>query len=306
MKKILVTGGTVFVSRAVAEYFVAKGQDVYVLNRNSRTQSKGVTLIQADRHDLGEILRHYHFDVVIDTAYTSQDVAQLLDALGGCDEYILISSSAVYPETGRQPFAENEPLGVNRFWGKYGTDKIEAEETLQKRKPGAYILRPPYLYGPMNDVYREALVFDCALQDRPFYLPGDGEMKLQFFHVHDLCRFIDVILQKKPEQHIFNVGNPSAVSVREWVALCYRIVGKQARFVNVPGEIEQRKYFCFSDYEYALDVTGQCEWLEDTIDLQDGLREAFIWYEQHADEVERRPYIAYMEEHLRGCYLPDA
>lgn len=300
MKKILVTGGTVFVSRAVAEYFVAKGQDVYVLNRNSRTQSKGVTLIQADRHDLGEILRPYHFDAVIDTAYTSQDVAQLLDALGGCDEYILISSSAVYPETGRQPFAENEPLGVNRFWGKYGTDKIEAEATLQKRKPGAYILRPPYLYGPMNDVYREALVFDCALQDRPFYLPGDGEMKLQFFHVHDLCRFIDVILQKKPEQHIFNVGNLHTVSVREWVAICYQVVGKQARFVNVPKEIEQRKYFCFSDYEYALEVSGQCEWMKDTRDLQDGLREAFVWYEQHADEVERRPYIAYMEEHFKG------
>lgn len=306
MKKILVTGGTVFVSRAVAEYFVAKGQDVYVLNRNSRTQSKGVTLIQADRNDLGEILRPYHFDAVIDTAYTSQDVAQLLDALGGCDEYILISSSAVYPETGKQPFAENEPLGVNRFWGKYGTDKIEAEETLQKRKPGAYILRPPYLYGPMNDVYREALVFDCALQDRPFYLPGDGEMKLQFFHVHDLCGFIDVILQKKPEQHIFNVGNPNAVSVREWVALCYQAVGKQARFVNVPKEIEQRKYFCFSDYEYALDVSGQCEWMKDTRDLQDGLREAFVWYKQHADEVEKRPYIAYMEEHLKGCSLPGA
>lgn len=306
MKKILVTGGTVFVSRAVAEYFVAKGQDVYVLNRNSRTQSKGVTLIQADRNDLGEILRPYHFDAVIDTAYTSQDVAQLLDALGGCDEYILISSSAVYPETGKQPFAENEPLGVNRFWGKYGTDKIEAEETLQKRKPGAYILRPPYLYGPMNDVYREALVFDCALQDRPFYLPGDGEMKLQFFHVHDLCGFIDVILQKKPEQHIFNVGNPNAVSVREWVALCYQAVGKQARFVNVPKEIEQRKYFCFSDYEYALDVSGQCEWMKDTRDLQDGLREAFVWYKQHADEVEKRPYIAYMEEHLKGCLLPGA
>lgn len=300
MKKILVTGGTVFVSRAVAEYFVAKGQDVYVLNRNSRTQSKGVTLIQADRHDLGEILRLYHFDVVIDTAYTSQDVAQLLDALGGCDEYILISSSAVYPETGGQPFAEDEPLGVNRFWGKYGTDKIEAEETLQKRKPGAYILRPPYLYGPMNDVYREALVFDCALQDRPFYLPGDGEMKLQFFHVHDLCRFIDVILQKKPEQHIFNVGNPNVISVREWAALCYQVVGKQARFVHVPKEIEQRKYFCFSDYEYALDVSGQCEWMKDTKDLQDGLREAFVWYEQHADEAERRPYIAYIEEHLKG------
>ena len=42
MKKVLITGGTVFVSRYIAEYFVAKGGDVYVLNRNTRQQSKGV------------------------------------------------------------------------------------------------------------------------------------------------------------------------------------------------------------------------------------------------------------------------
>ena len=48
MKKVLVTGGTIFVSRYIAEYYVAKGYEVYVLNRNSREQSKGVKLIQAD------------------------------------------------------------------------------------------------------------------------------------------------------------------------------------------------------------------------------------------------------------------
>ena len=41
MKKILVTGGTVFVSRYIAEYYVAKGCGVYVLDRNNREQSKG-------------------------------------------------------------------------------------------------------------------------------------------------------------------------------------------------------------------------------------------------------------------------
>lgn len=294
MKKILVTGGTVFVSRYIAEYYVARGYEVYVLNRNSRPQSAGVKLIRADRHDLGEVLRSYYFDVVIDTAYTAQDVALLLNALGGCGEYVLISSSAVYPESGLQPFEEDEPLGVNRYWGKYGTDKIEAEQTLQRRKPDAYILRPPYLYGPMNDVYREAFVFECALKDRPFYLPGDGEMKLQFFHVHDLCRMIDVILQRKPQQHIFNVGNPNTISVRDWAALCYQTAGKQVRFINMPKDIGQRKYFCFSDYEYVLDVSKQCEWLKDTRALRDGLRDAFVWYEQHADQVERRPYIEYI------------
>ena len=52
MNKILVTGGTIFVSRYIAEYYVAKGCEVYVLNRNSKEQSQGVTLIEADRHNL--------------------------------------------------------------------------------------------------------------------------------------------------------------------------------------------------------------------------------------------------------------
>ena len=52
MRKILVTGGTVFVSRFIAEYYVAKGDEVYVLNRNTRPQSAAVKLIQADRHAL--------------------------------------------------------------------------------------------------------------------------------------------------------------------------------------------------------------------------------------------------------------
>ena len=57
MRKILITGGTVFVSRYLAEYYVAKGDDVYVINRNTRKQSKGVTLLEADRHRLGDLLR---------------------------------------------------------------------------------------------------------------------------------------------------------------------------------------------------------------------------------------------------------
>ena len=75
MKKILITGGTVFVSRFIAEYYVKKGYEVYVLNRNHKPQSEGVHLIEADRHNLGDVLKGKHFDVVMDvTAYTGDDV----------------------------------------------------------------------------------------------------------------------------------------------------------------------------------------------------------------------------------------
>lgn len=299
MKRVLVTGGTVFVSRYVAEYYVKAGYEVYVLNRNNRQQCEGVILIEADRHQLGDKLKGYHFDVVFDvTAYNAKDVNSLLDALDSFEDYILISSSAVYPEHCTQPFTEETKLGVNRFWGKYGTDKIEAEEVLRKRVPNAYILRPPYLYGSLNNVYREAFVFDCAMQGRKFYLPKDGEMKLQFFHVKDLCRFMDVILEKKPNQHIFNVGNKESISVKDWVTLCYRIAGKEAECVNVWKDIEQRKYFSFYNYEYALDVREQYALMPQTEPLETGLQEAYEWYLNNQDKVLKRPYIEFIDKEL--------
>ena len=299
MKKVLVTGGTVFVSRYIAEYYVAKGYEVYVLNRNTKEQSQGVKLIPADRHEIGDALKNVYFDIVIDTAYTAYDVQTLLNALGEYGDYILISSSAVYPEYELQPFAEEIALAENKYWGIYGTNKIEAETVLQERNPNAYILRPPYLYGPMNNVYRESFIFDCALRDRKFYLPKDGDMKLQFFYIHDLCRFMDVLLEKKPQQHIFNVGNKEAISIREWVELCYEAAEKEVDFVEVWEEIEQRNYFCFMNYEYYLDVSKQYELMQDVKPLKDGLEEALEWYLDNTDKVYKRPYLDYIELNLK-------
>lgn len=298
MKKILVTGGTVFVSRYIAEYYVSKGDEVYVLNRNTREQSEGVILIEADRHQLGELLCDFSFDVIIDTAYTAKDVEAVLNAVGNYGDYILISSSAVYPEYAIQPFAEEAQVASNKYWGKYGTDKIEAEDILLERNPGAYVLRPPYLYGPMNNVYRESFVFDCALADRKFYVPGEGQMKLQFFHIHDLCRFIDIILENKPNHHIFNVGNKDAVSINKWVELCYNVVGKQVEFVPVYETIEQRNYFSFYDYEYVLDVSKQYELMPDVKSMDEGLKEAFEWYICNADKVNKKPFMEYIDNQL--------
>ncbi len=299
MQSILITGGTVFVSKYVAEYFVKQGNQVCVLNRNSRKQPAGATLIQADRHSLGHVLKGKSFDAIIDvSAYTAEDVTHLLDSGVSFREYVFISSSAVYLETASQPFLEEGTLGENAFWGSYGTNKIAAEQVLQERVPHAYILRPPYLYGPYNNVYREGFVFDCAIADRKFYLPKDGEMKLQFFHVADLCRLIKVILEQKPNQHIFNVGNEQPVSIREWVQLCYAAAGRQAECVPVYEEPEQRAYFPFYEYEYALDVTRQKQLMPTTIPLKEGLEEAFRWYEQHMDEVNKRPYLSYIDEKI--------
>lgn len=299
MRKILVTGGTVFVSRFVAGYFARQGDEVYVLNRNSKPQVPGVTLLEGDRNCLGDKLKGHHFDAVLDiTSYTRSDVENLVNALGSFDDYIFISSSAVYPETLSQPFREDQPCGPNSVWGVYGTNKLEAEEFLRQAVPQAYILRPPYLYGPMENVYRALFVFECAEAGRPFYLPGDGGMGLQFFHVEDLCRFMELLLTRNPEQKIYNVGNRESISIREWVKLCYRAAGRKAEFVCVSTDVEQRAYFPFHAYDYCLDVSAQHELMPDTKPLEEGIREALAWYVNNQNKVNRKPLIAYIDEKL--------
>ena len=93
----------------------------------------------------------------------------------------MISSSSVYPGYCVQPFTEKSIIGENKIWGSYGIGKVNAELALQKKIPSAYILRPPYFYGPMNNVYRESVVFESAMQKRRFCIPRDGKLKLQFF-----------------------------------------------------------------------------------------------------------------------------
>lgn len=297
--KVLVTGGTVFASRYTAEFFVKKGHDVFVLNRNSRPQPYGVKLINCDRHSLGDTLKNIKFDLVVDvTAYNEADIVDLLNGLGKFDDYVLISSSAVYPETLPQPFSEKMQTGENIHWGDYGTNKISAEKNLLERVPNAYILRPPYLYGAMNNLYREAFVFDCAEKDLPFYVPKDGEMPLQFFDIEDMCRFIEVVVEEKPNQHIFNVGNPETVDINEWVKLCYGVLGKTPEIRYVTENINQRDYFSFLDYGYVLDVTKQQELMPDVKPLEQGLKESYQWYKSHKELVRRKEYISYIKENL--------
>ena len=307
MKNILITGGTVFVSKFVAQYFSSKKfcdeYQVYVLNRNNHLQVENVILINSSRQNLGSKLEQFNFDVVIDiTSYTKEDVKSILDSLGSSKEkiekYILLSSSAVYPETLELPFKETDEVGKNIFWKDYGINKIEAEKYLQENFSNYFILRPPYLYGPENNVYREAFVFDCAENDRKFFIPENENMKLQFFYIEDLCKVIENILIKNPSQKIFNLGNENTISILDWVKLCYQVVGKNLEVVSVSKNIPQRNYFCFYDYEYYLDVTKQKSILENTTSLKDGLEKSYQWYKNNKEKVNRKNYFEFIDNEL--------
>jgi len=311
VKNILVTGGTVFVSRRIAEYFAAKGENVFVLNRGTKPQSENVTPIICDRRNVGEVLKKYSFDIVIDvTAYTREDVQSLHNALGDFGQYVFISSSAVYPETLPQPFKETEKCGRNTVWGDYGANKLAAEEYLLENVKCLYILRPPYLYGRGENLYRAPFIFDCAVcaanaanavnaaLGQTVYLPRK-ELKLQFFDVDDLCRFIDTVTVKQPANRIFNVGNPDTVTAEEWVKYCFEAAGKVPEIRLAPQNDFVRNYFCFYDYDYSLDVTEMLKLMPEVKPLEQGIREEYEWYMKNPGAIVKRNYIDYIRQNFQ-------
>ena len=99
-------------------------------------------LIEGDRHHLGEVLKDIHFDVVADiTAYTANDISDLYAALGSFEQYIMISSSAVYPNMEFSLFLRTaKRLKINSGVHMERTNMRQKMPLLEK-VPDAYILR---------------------------------------------------------------------------------------------------------------------------------------------------------------------
>ena len=176
--------------------------------------------------------------------------------------------------------------------------KLAAEKFISENVSSHYIIRPPYLYGPMNNVYREAFVFECAEKGLPFYVPKDGKMGLQFLHIRDMCRFMELLLEKQPKERAYNVGNADTVDIETWVKLCYKVLGKTPELRYVSADVPQRSYFPFYDYDYMLDVSRQDALMPEKTPLYEGLCEAYEWYKDNKSAVRKKPLLDYISKVL--------
>lgn len=305
--KVLILGGTVFVSKYLTEYFINQGNEVYTLNRGTKNQVVGSKFIKCDRYNITNELDGLEFDLIIDNAYKKVEIELLLKSNVKFKDYVFISSSAVYKDSKGLPLKEDSEIGYNDTWKDYGLNKIECEKYLLEQVPFAYIIRPPYLYGKYNNIYRESFVVDCACKNYSFYLPKD-DFKLQFLHVKDLARFIEILMIKHPKNHIYNFGNKEAISISSWVNIIYNALGKKVSFTKVNKDIFIRNYFCFYNYEYYLDSSLAYNLMKDFMPLDEGIKDELNWYLDNQDEVRKTPYFKYIDENLKMvetvlCYI---
>jgi nucleoside-diphosphate-sugar epimerase len=202
--RVLVAGGTEFISLHLVQALLREGHQVAVLNRGRQPGRlpPGVRTIVADRKDhaaLRRALAGERFDGLVDVTYaptSGEDVEALLDAPAAVGHVIFVSTGRVYDHARPIPFDEDTPRSL--YWGEYARNKIAGEDALlqrhRERGLPVTIVRPTHVYGPLNTRNNETFFFDRLVRGRPILVPDGGGWLRQFGHVADLADAIAAML----------------------------------------------------------------------------------------------------------------
>ena len=245
--RVLVVGGTEFISLHTLQALQRDGHEVVVLNRGRRPDRlpAGVRTIVADRLDhaaLRTALARERFDGVVDVTYaptTGPDVEALLDALDDrAGHVIFISTGRVYDHALPIPFDEATPR--NLYWGDYAKNKIAGEDALLRRHRErglpVSIVRPTHVFGPLNTRNNETFFFDRLVRGRPIVLPGAGGWLRQFGHVADLADAIAAMLGTPAAfGQSYNITGEEAISQVGLAELIAEVMGRPLTLMAAPA-----------------------------------------------------------------------
>lgn len=303
-RKVLVIGGTLFIGRTLVKELVHAGHEVTILHRKSRHNlGKKIGNIMADRNDpdaMKKALAGKNFDVVYDNVYnlergtTAAQVEATARACGNnLHRYIFMSSIAAYGDGLNHH--EGDALAPDDHPDAYVRNKAMTERTLfrmhQRNGFPVVTLRPPFIYGPGNPLYREAFFWDRLREARPIILPGDGRRLMQFVYIKDLVSAcLKVMDAPDVEGHAFNISNPRPLTQVEAVEAFAKAAGKEATFVRWPRErilraggspMGPKLYFgLYFDLPAITVVVNKAQRVLKfkPVDFGVGLKETYRWY----------------------------
>lgn len=201
--RLLVLGGTVFLSKAVAASGVTRGHDVTVAARGvSGAPPDGARFVEVDRDHPGSLaaLRGERFDAVVDVARLPIHVGRALDAVAAnAGHWTFVSTCSVYADhstpgqtAGDAPLVEpTAPDSADPDLELYGPSKVACESLVRERAGDrAFLVRAGLLVGPGDPNDRFGYWPDRIAAGGEILAPGDPEDDVQYVDVRDLAAWI--------------------------------------------------------------------------------------------------------------------
>lgn len=307
--KILMIGGTGNISSACTRLALARGMDVFHLNRGHHHQKiPGVTTIMADIHDTESVkkgLKNHEFDCVINfVAFTADDIENdfhLFEKI--TKQYIFISSASAYQKPPSHPvITESTPLR-NPYW-QYSRDKIACEQKLttlyQKHQFPMTIVRPSLTYETVIPAaigsWDDFTIIDRIRRGKKIIVHGDGTSLWTITHAADFAKgLIGLVGHQQAIGHAFHITSDELLTWTQIYEAIAQAAGCEAKMVYIPSTFIAR----FDDFQTGnllgdkahsviFDNSKIKRFVPDycaTTPFAKGIKETVAWFEQDAKRM---------------------
>ena len=309
---VLVTGGAGFIGSHLCEAILRRGSQVLALDnfdefydpaiKRSNLQqchrNTGFRLIQGDIRDrclVDSLLQDKDIDVVVHLAakagvrpsiadpiaYHDVNVmgtACLLEAARkyGLSKFIFGSSSSVYGNNSKVPFAESDnvdlPISPSAATKKAG--ELLCHTYYHLFGINITCLRFFTVYGPRQRPDLAIHKFSRLIEaGQPIPVFGDGTMSRDFTYIDDITAGVLAAIDRCHGYHIYNLGESQPILLRDLVTAIEKALGKKAvidRQPLQPGDVERT----FADISLARKELGYSP----STDLATGLKRFVTWF----------------------------
>lgn len=290
-RRLLILGGSGFISGRLSELAKATGFQVWILTRGKKTVADDVNLLKVDRDHPEEFSKKINeanvaWDVVIDCIGMNPEHAiQDVEIFGKrASHLIFISTDSVYHPTKRQYPQPTDPA-VYVSQG-YGFDKRSCEKILIQAPPKKIqwtIVRPCHVYGPgahlgcLPCAFRDPNLIQKIKDHEAIPLVGGGHFLHQPIFVDDLALLI-LSLANNPKAYgkIFNTPGGKIATMKSYYEAIATILNCDLKVKEIPVEKylqehpERENAVCHRIYDMA--PLAEVKALLPSTDLIDGLR----------------------------------
>jgi uncharacterized protein YbjT (DUF2867 family) len=243
---ILITGASGNVGGTVLDKVLKSGHPVTAMYRSqadARNVPARVCVVIADFGDKDSLRRA--FQCVDSLFLVCSPIPQLVEFES--------NAIAVAKEVGVKHIVINSSAGADQ-WGKsFPKWHYEVERVLQGSEVGYSILRPNSF---MQNI---PAFFAGTIQSQDAFYSSVGKSRLSLVDVQDIADVAAVLLAGEPQNKIYELNGPEAVTYYDVAERLSKICGRTIRYIDIPMA-EQKK---------ALLGAGMPEWqAQALVDLQ--------------------------------------
>lgn len=254
--KILFIGGTGIISSACSTLALARGHELFLLNRAVSAKHPipaKATLWQADIYQeeglVADLLADHHFDAVVDfIAFAVPDIERDLRLFREkTDQFVFVSSASAYQKPVKHYLITEETPLENPYW-EYSRNKIACEERLLQayRSEGfpVTIIRPSHTYGPSQIPFGVSswqhpwTVVDRMKRGQKVIVPGDGTSLWVLTWNEDFARgLVGLLGNQEAIGETFQITSDEVLTWNQIYLEVYQALGLEPNMVHIPSEL---------------------------------------------------------------------